>query len=269
MTRIITGLGCWLLFLMTPLGKLLGSEPYRRHSRERFERGLIVVLPGIEGRSFLNLAVVWGLDRGGVASAIETFDWTWWLFPIHPLNLRAKKRNRAMAAKLAQRICDYQDQYPGRPVTLVGHSGGGAITAWVLEALPAGRTITGCIQLAPAISPGYQLGPLLERLTRELVVFHSWGDWFFVGVGTWVVGTLDGVHTPSAGMRGYKGQVLEQRLDEKLRQMPYRWSWLKQFHLGEHFGCVHVLFVAETVAPIVCEWERVIVRGDESVQGSG
>ena len=43
---------------------------------ERLNRGLVIALPGIEGRSKLNEDICRGLDEGGVSWAIELYDWT-------------------------------------------------------------------------------------------------------------------------------------------------------------------------------------------------
>jgi len=37
----------------------------------------------------------------------------------------------------------------------------------------------------------------------------------------------------------------------QLQQIPYRLRMISQFNLGGHFGCVHRVFVAETIGPIL------------------
>jgi hypothetical protein len=57
---------------------------------ERLERGYVIVLPGIEGRSFLNRGIAAGLSDAGVPYGIEIYDWTdgplWGIY-----NLRSRK----------------------------------------------------------------------------------------------------------------------------------------------------------------------------------
>ena len=67
-----------------------------------------------------------------------------------------------------------------------------------------------------------------------------------------VFGTFDGVHWPAAGCIGFADHTQPSpAADRKLRQMPYRLGMIAEFNLGGHFGCVHRVFAAETVAPIV------------------
>ena len=102
---------------------------------ERLSQGYVIVLPGIEGRSFLNRSIVRGLVAANVPYAIEIHDWTY-----GPLgyfcNLRDKRRHRSQADEIAGKIVRYRETHPRQPVYLVGHSGGGAMTLFTLERLP-------------------------------------------------------------------------------------------------------------------------------------
>ena len=116
---------------------------------ERLDRGLVIVLPGVEGYSHLNRRIARGLALGGVTHAIEIYDWTYgWFWQLW--SLRSRRRHTEQATLLAGKIAAYQVEYPGRPVHLIGHSGGGAMIAYTLEALEPGRKITGGIMLVPA-----------------------------------------------------------------------------------------------------------------------
>ena len=171
-------------------------------------------------------------------------------------HLRAGRRNRRQADEIAALIVAYQQAYPGRPVYLVGHSGGGALATWVLEALPAGRTITGAVLLGPALSPTYPLGAALAKLDTALWNFWSPLDLFVLGAGTLLFGTVDGRYTFSAGFCGFvepKGAGPEERglYRSRLQQSCYRPRMAVRFHLGGHFGWANRVFVAEVVAPLL------------------
>ena len=105
-------------------------------SAERRDEGYTLVLPGIEGAHVAHAGFVSGLKSGGVPSEIEVCDWTTGTPALVLVHLRYEERNRRQAELLAEKIVNYQDEYPGRPVNLVGHSGGGGMVLLTLEALP-------------------------------------------------------------------------------------------------------------------------------------
>ncbi|MBX3440153.1 MAG: alpha/beta hydrolase, partial [Planctomycetaceae bacterium] len=172
----------------------------------RLAQGYVIVLPGIEGHSFLNRSIVRGLVAGGVPFGIEIYDWTTGLLGYFR-NLRDRTRHRTQAEVIAGKIAHYREEHPAQPVYLVGHSGGGAMTLFTLERLPAAVQVNGGIMLVPAISPDYNVSPALAATQRGLWSFSSWGDIFIVGLGTLLCGTCDGKHCPSAGMTGFSSSV--------------------------------------------------------------
>lgn len=222
----------------------------RRTEGERLQQGLVLVLTGIEGRSFLNVSLLAGLIDAGVRSAVEIVDWTTGNKLLFLLHLRGWTRNTRVAQQLADRIVRYQDEFPGRPVWIVGHSGGGGMSLLTARSLPKDRKVTGIILLATASSPRVDLRPSLENVETAVWNYYSWFDLFFLWFGTSVLGTFNGDHCPAAGAVGFQGsQAEEAALDGKLIQIPWNWRMMGQFNLGEHFGCVHRVFVAEEVAP--------------------
>jgi pimeloyl-ACP methyl ester carboxylesterase len=255
--RWLRGLLCWATFLIAPLGWFVRGRFIRRMDRARLDQGLVLILPGIEGRSFLNLAVLQGLLDAGVPYGLEIIDWTTGWKPLVLYHLRALRRNRRVAAHLAHRIAAYRREYPGRPVWLIGHSGGCGMTLLTAEQLPDDVRLTGAVLLAAAVSPRYDVGPAVARTERGLWTFHSLLDCLFVGVGTTVFGSFDGVHGPAAGMVGLRNAP------DGVRQTGYSLRMIGQFNLGGHFGCVHRVFIAETIAPLLLPGER----GDVSPPG--
>src|SRR5262245_471896 len=85
---------------------------------DRMARGLVIVLPGIEGRSAFNYDICRGLDEGGVKSGIEIFDWNTAIPGGLLINLTDYERNVDQARKLVKRIRRYQNTHPGRTVHL-------------------------------------------------------------------------------------------------------------------------------------------------------
>jgi len=227
------------------------AKPQPFVSEDRLQRGLVIVLPGIEGRSGFNEAICRGLNDGGVNWAIELYDWTSKWGPLH--SLRGESRNREKAFAIASRVIRYQDSHPGRPVVLVGQSGGGAMAAWAAEALPSGRSVDGVIMLSPALSPRYMLDWSLGNSRRGIVNFYSPRDWIFLGVGTVVYGTMDGRHSESAGRIGFKVPSAggRPRCYRKLYQVAWQQKMAETGHSGLHLTSGGWRFVMTYVAPFV------------------
>ncbi len=252
---------CLATFCVTPFGALLPDRFFQTVSDERLDRGLVLILPGIEGRSFLNVSILNGLVDGGLPHALEVFDWTTGNKFFTLYHLRALRRNLTVAQRLAERIVKYQHEYPGRPVWIVGHSGGGAMALLTANALPENHRLTGLILLAAAISPRFDISPILSKVERGIWNFSSWLDCVFVGIGTTIFGTVDGQHTPAAGMLGFHqtsnssdpAQTPESPNAAALIQVSYHLRMIAAFNLGGHFGCVNRVFIAENIAPLISD----------------
>ena len=225
-------------------------------------KGLVIVLPGIEGRSMFNAAIRQGLSDGGVDWGIEVHDWTTGV-PLVLYHLFAKRRNKKMALDVVRRIGEYRLTHPDRPVVLVGQSGGAAIATWVAEAMPADQKLTGVILIAPALSPNYLLEQALCGTERGIVSFHSRKDWVFLGVGTVMYGTMDRKHVSSAGRVGFEipDEIWRPPEYEKLFQIAWRENMSKAGNAGGHLTSSSARFVSTFVAPLVLAktWDRKLV----------
>jgi pimeloyl-ACP methyl ester carboxylesterase len=230
------------------------SQPYVNSLR--LERGLVIVLPGIEGSSRLNRAICRGLDEGGVQCAIETYDWTSFLGPLW--NLRATARNHRQARRLADRIARYHLAYPGRPVFLVGQSGGGAIAVWTAETLPPEQKVDGIILLAASLSPNYMLDRAIDNSRMGVISFFSNRDWFLLATN--VTGTMDGELTSSAGRTGflYPAGTAMPRAYAHLHQVPWDHQMARAGYDGGHLTSGASGFIAKYVAPLLVlkEWNE-------------
>ncbi|MGD8453040.1 MAG: hypothetical protein PVJ57_14575 [Phycisphaerae bacterium] len=254
--------GCGLLLLIGGLTLAGCAEPPRRLAApQRYAYGLVLVLPGIVGPSFTDREVALGLEQGGVASAVEVWDWTSTVPGGYMQNLMDLERNRREGSRLATRILDYQREFPGRPVYIIGHSGGGGVTVLGLEALPAGREVEMALLLAPALSPEYDLTSALRHVRTRLVNFYSANDVFLLKAGTSMFGTIDRELGPAAGAVGFRppegldaaGKTLYAR---RLRQVAWNAElWRRYGNAGGHLGWVYRPFVRGYLAPIIQENE--------------
>lgn len=225
---------------------LVGCQPWV--SPEEYDNGLVVVLSGVGG-GVCSTTVCDGLEAGGVDYAIEMFPWT------SPLgmfdSLQNVERNREQAQKVADRIVAYQEEHPGKPAFLVGHSGGGGIAIWAAEALPEGHPVEGIVLVSPALSPTYDLRPAMMRSRGGVVNFYSELDWFILGVGTTTYGTIDREYVDSAGKVGFSSLDPAQQAYEGLVQVPWTVQSVGKGHLGGHATSGSVWLIQNDVAPLI------------------
>jgi pimeloyl-ACP methyl ester carboxylesterase len=174
----------------------------------RKANGLVVILPGIEGESELNHDIRDGLMEGGVDYALVIRPWG---VPVPGVGMLVNQTNflgnRLAGAGVARMIAEYQNSHPGRPVYVVGHSGGGGVAVFTAEALAdmeGDHRVDGLVLLSASISGDYDLGKALGRSRNGLVNFYNAEDTALLGVGTTVLGNVDGGRAPSAGRVGFQ-----------------------------------------------------------------
>jgi pimeloyl-ACP methyl ester carboxylesterase len=215
------------------------------------ERGLVWFFPGVGGGNYLIERPYRALRDGGVGSAIRVHAW-WRPFGTL-LNLCSYRDNRAAAAKIAADITAYAREFPGRPIDLLGYSGGGGMAIMTAEALPENVRVRNVVLVHPAISARYDLTETLRRVDGRLVNFYSRLDWWTLGLGTSLFGTMDRKFTCSAGMCGL--DLSRAVPDEALRTRVVQDSWgrddLAQLHLGGHPGILGYRWNRAFVAPLL------------------
>lgn len=232
------------------------------YDSEKASRGLVVVLTGIEGSSMFNKSIVEGLEAGGVDYAIRRVDWTSSIPLSYLYNQRAQSSNRRKARDLANVVMRYQAENPGRPVFLVGQSGGAAMAAWTAEEMEMGLKIDGVIMLAASLSPDYVLTDALMNSRQGIVNFYSERDVVMLGAGTTVTGTMDGEHSSSAGRVGFRLPGIECRpYYTHLYQVPFN-PKMQGGTYGLHLTSGSARFVANYVAPLIRarQWDEQFVQ---------
>jgi pimeloyl-ACP methyl ester carboxylesterase len=224
-------------------------------SPERLDRGYVLLLPGIMGCTSTDHELTVGLARAELPLAIEMYDWTegrWRMIS----NLRGLARNRREAQIVAAKIMAYQDQYPGRPVHVIGYSGGAGMAVMALEALPPDRRVTSVILLAATLAPDYDLRLAMSHSESGIRNFYSPVDVPVLMATMALVGTMEGHHTVAAGAwgfavpRGIEGEERRQ-YEQNLVQQSYTLEMLTWGNSGGHFGWVRPSFVQHWLAPLV------------------
>ena len=233
--------GCSWLHPDPNAGTLAGND--------RMDRGIVIVLPGIEGKSYLNKQIRDGLADGGVTTGILIRDWTLGK-ALALVSEMWEGRARDQAADLAQYIHGYRLLHPTAPVMLVAHSGGCAVAVFTLERLPVGANVDAAVLLAPSLSTDYDLSAALRHVDGTVYSYYSNRDVALLGVGTFIFGTVDRSHSAAAGNKGFT--VPRQSADlyaHKLKQIPWDPEMVMAQNSGGHTDWANQLFVREYVAP--------------------
>ncbi len=235
--------GCCLAIGMTISMALLQigcSQGRSGNTIGRFDKGLIIILPGIEGAvsPFPN-SIHAGLRDAGIDCAVEIFSWDIIPWFGAPINLMDLQRNKLQARKLARRIIIYQNTFPQRPVHLIGHSGGAGIGLMALKAMPPARMVDSLTLLAPAVAPDYDLGPALKKIRYSVYSYYSPRDVGFLKLGTTIFGTADRKHTAAAGAVGFSIPPADKQADKELYEKLIQVKWTPRLtKLGAYGGHV-------------------------------
>jgi len=151
------------------------------------------------------------------------------------------------------RIVAYRTSHPGRPVFLIGHSGGTAVAVWAAEVLRDGQKIDGIVLLASSLSSGYDLCNALKGTRGGIVSFYSERDSVLLGAGTTLFGTMDGRHTEAAGKVGFSVPKSGQKgkLYERFSEIKWTPNMVQAGNDGSHFGCLSTGFISSYVTPLL------------------
>ena len=224
---------------------------------ERLNRGLVFSLDGVGGYNWGPRWLRKGLDEGGVKFAIYIFSWGHGPAGMFVADLWDTDGNQRRAAELARLVENYQRSYPGRPVYLVGHSGGAGMVVFALEKMKPGRQVDGAFLLAPALDPQRNLAPALRHVRKYCITTYSPTDVPLMGLGTSLFTTMDGKHTVSAGLIGFRRPKNLSEADRaeyaKIRQAGWGKTFLKKGYLGGHMDWSTTSFAREFLAPIMLD----------------
>ncbi len=242
--RIHLGLQlCILLAIVLLAGCDTEHDAYTQDIRQ--ENGLVVILPGIEGTSGFNLDIRRGLHQAGCYRSIPIYNWG---MPVPGIGMLIKQvglGNRWSAQSIAKKITKYMEAYPHRPVYIIGHSGGGGLAVLIAEEMPEDKPVDGLVLLSASISKGYDLDKALARCRKGIVNFYNTGDVGLLGIGTTIIGNIDGSHGPSAGLTGFDYG------DDKLYQVELSRAITSPFGGSSHSAATRPGFVSRYVAPWV------------------
>jgi pimeloyl-ACP methyl ester carboxylesterase len=210
----------------------------------------LIYVPGIGGYGHNDRAWTSGLRSGGFSGNTEVWKWTGNLGPISALWDHA--RHRAEARRMADRIRALHSESPAKSLVLVGHSAGAGLAVMALEDLPPDVQVDEVVLLAPAVSRTYDLTRALRHVRGHADVFYSQNDTLVLEIGTFLFGTVDGVHGEAAGHGGFvRPPRGSSEAYAKLVVHPYSTDRRLYGDDGGHEGMLRPAVAAEVVAPLL------------------
>jgi len=219
-------------------------------------------LNGIGGFRDIDRELIGGLRDGGYHGHITAYDWTG--RDVGLAALTVKRRHAEQAKKVAEMLLAELSAHPTSRITITAHSAGAGIITWALEQLPDGAMVDSIVMLAPALSPTYDLSRALRHVRGNVYVFFSPHDATVLGLGTRMLGTVDGKKVDASGRVGFKRPPRgDETLYMKLIPVPYRTAWAKLGNIGDHIGALERRFVAMVLAPVLLRGELPAEPGED------
>ncbi len=203
------------LLLDRPLA--LWAEQQAPGRAAEIEPGLVIIVEGIGGLDVIGKSADAVFNKVGLPHEVHHFNWTHGTGHFFR-DLQDTQHVLKKADELAAFIKDYRARHPGRPIYVIGKSGGTGLVLFALQQLPA-NSVDRVILLSAAVSPTFDLRPALRATRREIVSFHSRNDRIWLGWGTTNFGTVDRYYGNSAGLTGF---TVPEQLNEQDRQLYVR-----------------------------------------------
>jgi hypothetical protein len=183
---------------------------------------------------------------------VETFDWSHGYARVFSDQLD-HRHIREAGGQLAEQVLAFRGAYPEDTVCLLGHSAGAAVVLAAAECLPP-QSVDLIVLLAPSVAAEHDLRAALRCSRRGIDVFYSSRDWWYLGVGTALLGTADGSRRPAAGRVGFCPIVSvpqDATLYAKLRQHPWHPCLAWTGHRGGHYGAYQIEYLRRYVLPLL------------------
>lgn len=167
-------------------------------------------------------------------------------------DLTNRDNTKRKSEELAGLIRDYKSKHPERRIYVIAKSSGAAPAVMALSQLEP-DTIERAFFLSPALSPSFDLSRALASTKQDLYSFWSPHDHFWLGIGTSLFGTADGVPGRAAGLTGFKRpDNAQQNLHyAKLREIEWSPSMVWLGHLGGHPGNSMPPFIRKYILPLL------------------
>lgn len=238
--------GGWLgavtvLVLLTGCGPSFGPNA---------ANGITFYCPGAGNVDFGDTGIRQGLEAAGYKGQVASILWTVSFNPAIDQALRVNAR--IGARRLASHIRAYIDEYPGRPVNVVGLSAGSGVALWALEDLPRGYKVDNVVLLASSLYHRYDIRDALEHIEGRIYNYYSSRDLILAGPMK-VFGTIDGrPFVDGAGAVGLHPPTGQDRVVN----ISWRPEFTRYGHTGAHTTATSPAFVRRYIASHITENAR-------------
>ncbi len=213
------------------------------------EPNTVIVVPGIGGDGDVYAQIVHSIHDHGSDDCLRVSDWGS-SFPIFFISISSQTWHKNVERHLADQILLWHIDHPNFRIALIAHSAGAGVVAGALSQLPDGIRVGPIIFLAPALSPGFDLRPMLRHATI-VHVFFSPDDSFWQGLGPTIFGNYDRVHSSGAGRFGFMLTGLNASERARIIQHQYQSSWKALDNDGGHYDWMAEPFVAAVLKPLI------------------
>lgn len=203
---------------------------------QKAANGITFYCPGAGNTDMGYFGVRRGLESAGYEGEVSAFIWTLTLLPLDQ-ELRGLVKLRAL--HLSDIIDHYIEEYPGRPVNLIGLSAGTGVALWAIENLDQGHKVDNVVLLGSSLSHDYDVGDALEHIRGKIFVYYSPHDAILAGPMK-LFGTIDGKFgVDGAGSVGLRSKQFSDRIVNIAWNDSY-----KQFgYAGGHIDSTNAKFV--------------------------
>jgi pimeloyl-ACP methyl ester carboxylesterase len=209
----------------------------------------VIVVPGIGGDGGVYAGIIRSLEDHGSNDCLCVSDWGS-SFPICPISISSSGWHRSAERNLATQIVQWRQAHPDSRIAIIAHSAGAGVVAGAVAQLPPGETVGPILLLAPALSPGFDLRPMLRHAT-VVHVFFSHEDFFWQGIGPTILGNYDRVHSSGAGRLGFTLASLDPLERQMVVQHAWQPQWKSLDNNGGHYDWLAEPFVAAVLKPII------------------
>ena len=151
--------------------------------------GITFYCPGAGNFDFGDEGIRQGLSAAGYQGQVASVMWT---LTFNPALDQRLGNARIGAARLARLIEQYTDEFPGRPVNVVGLSAGTGVAIWALEDLKAGYKVDNVVLLGSSLWYRYDVRKAMQRVKGKIYNYYSDRDPVLAGPMK-IFGTIDGV----------------------------------------------------------------------------
>lgn len=210
----------------------------------RARNGITFYCPGAGNYDMGDVDIRRGLEAAGYRGQVAAFLWTMSFSPVIDQIVRINPILRSRV--LASYIRKYREQYPDRPVHLIGLSAGTGVVLWAIEALPEGCYVDDVVLLASSLSSRFDASKALRRIRGRIYVYYSPND-AVLSLPVRITGTIDGVFTRDAA--GLVGLHPPGGPHDRIVNIPWCPEFKKLGYYGGHTDCTSPRFVEAEVAP--------------------